>query len=73
LWALCGFGERHNKNNKNRTGHEERHWRLRDFGFMRLEHGTGIATLVASNHARRCIPKSRGAVCEPSTATTTTW
>lgn len=52
-WFQCGFKARAN------------HSRLVSYSLMRLRPGTGIVTIAAHNHGRRCFPSANGACLPP--------
>ena len=63
LWFWCGFNAAASNGNRitdDRLDIAEGHVRLAPYGFMRLEEGSGIAHLSASNNARICIPQKGG-------------
>jgi hypothetical protein len=59
FWYSCGFLPK-NRNDPNR------HERLSPYKLMRLMGGTEVATLVGSEHGRRCIPRTEGNCGAPS-------
>ena len=61
FWWRCGF--EYDNQNANKT---TRHSLLESYQLMRISSGgTGVVTLAASEHSRKCLPKRNG-ICEPS-------
>ena len=56
FWYLCGFSKK--KAITNVTLYNELFERYRDFGFIRLSHGTNIVSIAGSEHGRQCRPVS---------------
>lgn len=55
FWWMCGFHD-----------DKKNHSHLEPYPLMRLQQGTGIVSLAATEHGRRCVPKINGA-CTPRT------
>ena len=58
FWYTCGFAAK-------LKGIKNRHERLLPYKLFRMTGGTGIVSLAATEHGRRCIPKKNG-ICRPS-------